>query len=124
MLGTILEAAEERNADPSSPLIVNHAAVLDARAEIQTLIDRLRSPAPLDPSGIALARLLVRDSRSPLFSAGADRRLRDALSEIAGQLAPGRRAGAQGEASSPPSSRNLDGGARYLHVAFTDPRLP
>ncbi len=124
LLGTIVQAAEERNADPSSPLIVNHPAVRDASAEIQALIGRLRSTATLDPSGIALARLLVRDSRSPMFSAASDRRLRDALAEIAGQLAPVHRAGAPWDASSPSSSRNLDGGARYLHVAFTDPRLP
>jgi hypothetical protein len=123
LLGTILEAAEERSADPGSPLIVNHTAVLDARGDIQALITRLRSPATLDPCGIAHARLLVRDSRSPLFSAASDRTLRDALSEIAAQIAPDELASTRRDASSPPSSRNLDGGARYLHVAFTDPRL-
>jgi hypothetical protein len=96
---------------------------MDAREQICALIESLRSCAPLEPRGIALARLLVRDSRSPLFYPCSDRRLRDALSEVAVALAPRNDTAAAGSASALVSSRNLDGGAPDLHVAFTDLRL-
>jgi hypothetical protein len=86
LLATILEAAEERQADPGSPLIVDHAAVLEAREQIQRLIDVLRARCELEPRGIALARLLLRDSRGPLFCASPGRPLEQALSDISAHL--------------------------------------
>jgi hypothetical protein len=86
LLGTILRAAAERQADPSSPLIVDHTAVLAAREQIQRLIELLLSTAALEPRGIALARLLVRDSRGPLFCASPGRPLEQALSAITAHL--------------------------------------
>ena len=86
LLATIQEAAEERQADPSSPLIVDHTAVLEAREQIQRLIDVLRDRRVLEPRGIALARLLLRDSRGPLFCASPARPLEQALSDISAHL--------------------------------------
>jgi hypothetical protein len=88
LLGTILRAAAERQAGPSSPLIVDHTAVLAAREQIQRLIELLLSTAALEPRGIAVARLLVRDSRGPLFCASPGCTLEHALSEIATHLQP------------------------------------
>jgi hypothetical protein len=78
----ILDAAEERSADPGSPLIIEHAAVLAARQELIQLIARLSSREPLEPRGVALARLLIYDDAGPIFRAGSTT-LTVALAEIA-----------------------------------------
>jgi hypothetical protein len=70
LYANVLDAAQERDADPGSPLIVEHLAVPAARQEIMKLIERLRSRATLEPRGLALARLLVCDSASPIFHPG------------------------------------------------------
>lgn len=84
-LATILDAADERQTCPASPLILDHVAVLSLRDEITTLIERLRSDAVCDVQGIALASLLLEEPRSPLFRASR-RTLAQALAEIFGAL--------------------------------------
>jgi hypothetical protein len=66
-LAHILAAAEERKADPVSPLKLNHAEVLAARYDIVVLIEKLRSDRPASARGVALARLLVDAHDSPLL---------------------------------------------------------
>jgi hypothetical protein len=85
LYANILDAAEECDADPGSPLTVEYVAVIAARQQILELIERLRSSAELQPRGLALARLLVCDSASPIFRS-AGHTVSAALSEIASAL--------------------------------------
>jgi hypothetical protein len=82
----ILDAAEERQADPGSHLSLDHAAVIASRAEILALIEVLRSESVVDPRGVALAVLLIERRTSPLFKACAGRTLEQAIAEIADAL--------------------------------------
>jgi hypothetical protein len=82
LYANVLDAAEERSADPVSPLIIEHAAVVAARQAISLLIARLNSGEALEPRGLALARLLVYDDAGPIFRAGS-KSLTVALAEIA-----------------------------------------
>ncbi len=86
LLANILDAAEERHADPASPLKLNHAEVLAARHGIVALITTLRSDRRVNPRGVALARALVDDGRSPLLRARAGRTVERAVSEAATAL--------------------------------------
>lgn len=123
LLDTVLLAAEERAANPGSPLIVNHDEVIAAREQIVALVERLLSAAVLEPRGVALARLLVRDARSPLFSDASGHTLEQALSEIAVHLRSDPGPCPAHDASTRLSSRNLDGPDRNLHAALTRPHL-
>ena len=81
----ILDAAEERSADPASALIIEYVAVVAARQELIQLIARLSSGEALEPRGLALARLLIYDDAGPIFRAGR-KTLTVALAEIASAL--------------------------------------
>jgi hypothetical protein len=81
VLEHILEAAEERERDPVSRVRVNHAALIAARHGILTLIDVLRTEREVAPRGVALARLLIDDPRSPLLSVGTGRSAQQSLSD-------------------------------------------
>jgi hypothetical protein len=85
-LANILDAADERHADPASPLKLNHADVLAARYEIVALIEALRSEQHVEARGVALARRLLDDSCSPLLCARAGRTVRQAVDEAARAL--------------------------------------
>lgn len=52
---------------PVSQIDINREAVLAARPALEILITRLRSPSPVNPRGVALSDLLVRDAQSPLY---------------------------------------------------------
>lgn len=81
-LANILDAAEEREADPSSRLVLDHAAVIASRSEIEALIALLRGDAVLDVRGVALARLLAVDRTSPLVHQRRGRTVQAALREV------------------------------------------
>ena len=85
-LAIILEAADERHADPASPLKLNHAQVLAARHEIVALIDVLRGEQAVCARGVALARMLVQDNRSLLLIARAGRTVQQAVHEALAAL--------------------------------------
>ena len=85
-LANILDAADERHADPASVLKLNHAEVLAARHEIVSLIEALRSPRSVQPRGVALARTLTDDRGSPLLVERAGRTVRQAVCEAAAAL--------------------------------------
>jgi hypothetical protein len=85
-LVSILDAADERRGDPASALILDHEAVLRERDQIEELIDQLRSRQTVSARGVALVRLLIRDSRGPLYHHRDDKTLRDALAKIARAL--------------------------------------
>jgi len=85
-LANILEAADERHADPGSPLRLNHAQVLAARYEIVALIEALRSDRTVAPRGAALAQLLVDSGSSPLLRSQRRRTVQQAVSEAIAAL--------------------------------------
>jgi hypothetical protein len=85
-LVNILDAADERRADPASALILDDDAVLRERDQIEALIDRLRSGETVGVRGVALARLLVHDPHGPLYQHHDRRPLHDALAKIARAL--------------------------------------
>jgi len=85
-LVNILDAADERRADPASALILEHEGVLRERGQIEALIDRLRGSETVSPRGAALVRRLVRDSRGPLYHHHDDKTLHEALTTIARAL--------------------------------------
>jgi hypothetical protein len=85
-LMNILEAADERHADPASRLRLNHAEVLVARHEIIALISALRSEQELAARGIARARLLTEAGDSPMLHAEPGRTVRQATSEAISAL--------------------------------------
>jgi hypothetical protein len=81
-LVNILDAAEERELDPCSLVIVDHRAVLKARGQILELVARLRHDVAVSPRALELARRLAEDPTSPVFRPRPDRTLREALAEI------------------------------------------
>jgi hypothetical protein len=87
LYANVLDAAEECDADPGSPLTVEYVPLMliGARQQILELIEQLRSSAELRPRGLALARLLVCDSASPIFRP-TGHTVSVALSEIASAL--------------------------------------
>jgi hypothetical protein len=92
-LDNILDAADERQGDPASALILDHEAVLHERDPIEELIKRLRSSEAVSARSVALTRLLVHDSHGPLYRHRDDKTLGDALAKIAGALSCGRASG-------------------------------
>jgi hypothetical protein len=85
-LANIVEAADERQADPTSPLTLNHPEVLAARDDIAALIDALRGDQAIAPRGAALARLLAQSSASPLVRPRAGCSVQQAVSEAISAL--------------------------------------
>jgi hypothetical protein len=85
-LVSLLDAAEERRADPASALILDDEAVLRERDQITALIARLRGGETVSARGVALVRLLVLDSRGPLYQHRDGNALHDALADIARAL--------------------------------------
>jgi hypothetical protein len=85
-LVSMLDAAEERRADPASALILDHEAVLGERDLIEAVIARLRGGETVSARGVALVRLLVLDSRGPLYHQRDGTTLHDALATIARAL--------------------------------------
>jgi hypothetical protein len=80
-LAEILKAADERHADPSAALNLNHAEVLAARHEI----DALRGEGAVGARGVALAGQLIQSSGSPTSRARASHTVQEAVSKaIAG----------------------------------------
>lgn len=85
-LVSILGAADERRADRASVLILDHEAVVGERDQIEALIVRLRGGETVSARGVALVRLLVRDSRGPLYHHQDGQTLHDVLATIARAL--------------------------------------
>lgn len=85
-LGNILEAADERHADPASRVRLNHADVLAARHGIVALIEVLRSEQAVTARGVALARLLTEERDSPMLCEGSGRTVQQAVSEALAAL--------------------------------------
>ena len=82
----ILVAADERHVDPASPLRLNHAEVLAARHDIVALIEMLRSEREVDARGVALARVLIDSSGSPLLRVHARRTVQQVVSQVIAAL--------------------------------------
>ena len=78
----MVDAAEERRADSASALILDHEAVWGERDLIEAVIVRLRGDETVSARGVALVRLLVLDSRGPLYHHRDGTALHDALATI------------------------------------------
>ena len=85
-LRNILDAADERHADPASRVRLNHADVLAARHGIVALIEVLRSEQTVTARGVALARLLTEERDSPMLCDGSGRTVQQAVSEALAAL--------------------------------------
>jgi hypothetical protein len=85
-LGNILDAADERHADPSSHVRLNHAHVLAAGQGILALIEVLRSEQTVTARGVALARLLTEERSSPMLCESSGRTVQRAVSEALATL--------------------------------------
>ena len=62
-----VEAPEPPRSIFTRPVALNNRAVLEARALLLQLADRLRDPAPVNARGVAIVRKLLRDGGSPLY---------------------------------------------------------
>ena len=85
-LRNILDAADERHADPASQVRVNHAEVLAARHGIVALIEVLQSEQSVMARGVALARLLVVERESPMLCERSRRKVPQAVAEALAAL--------------------------------------
>ena len=85
-LANILDAADERHADPASPLKLNHAEVLAARHDILALIAALRSDRVIAARGVARARLLTTADNSPLLRVRPELSVQEAVAEAIAAL--------------------------------------
>jgi hypothetical protein len=85
-LAAIIDAADEREADPTSRLILDHAAVIATRTELLALIELLRSDTDVSPRGMALTRRLAQDPDGPLIRRRPDRPLHEAVAEVVDAL--------------------------------------
>ncbi len=86
VVSNILEAADERHADPVSTLKLNHAEVLAARHEIVALIETLQGDQVVAARGVALARMLTEAGSSPLLRVCPGRTVQEAVSEAVAAL--------------------------------------
>jgi hypothetical protein len=83
----ILETAQRPQTMPGMRVIgAARNEVLAAEDAIRTLADRLQSGEPLDVQGIAKVRVLLRDGSGPMFHAGSDTTLSDAIQDAASAL--------------------------------------
>ena len=85
-LASILEVADQRHADPSAPLNLNHAEVLAARHELLALIDAVRGEGAVGARGVALARQLIQSSGSPLSRGQASHTVQEAVAKAMAAL--------------------------------------
>jgi len=80
--------AERPNAPQLSAAIpLSRRAVLASREGLLGLAERLESPDPVNPCGVARVLVLLTDGSGPLYSPGARDRLRDTVWWIADGLA-------------------------------------
>lgn len=79
----------ERSAAPrlSAAVPLSRIAVLSARDGLLGLAERLESPYPVNPCGVARVLVLLTDGSGPLYSPGAADRLSEAVWWIADGLA-------------------------------------
>jgi len=79
-LTCLLDATNERHADPASRLELNHAEILAARHKVVELVEMLRSDRPVTARGMALATMLT-ENDGPLLRTRPGRTVLAAVSE-------------------------------------------
>ena len=82
-LVVVLEAAQHATVLPTR---LNAPAIRRCHGRIRALVALLKTECRFDVRGLALAWLLFEEPRSPLFDAGTDRTLEQALDEITAAL--------------------------------------
>jgi hypothetical protein len=65
-----------------SPVVIEPGAVRAGRQAILRLAQQLDGTAPVSPGGVVLARALLTDGRSPLFSPHCERTVTQAAEEV------------------------------------------
>lgn len=74
----------------SRMVLIQRAAVIDAESAINAMVQRLRSPEPVQAQGMALAeRILTNAAGSPLYNASEPGTLRDEMRGAAAALEAG-----------------------------------
>ena len=63
-------------------VVTDRSVVREAREAILGLAERLEAPAPVNPRGVALARVLLTDGVSPLYNRSCEQTLTAAIWEI------------------------------------------
>jgi len=76
---SVIEDAENGAHGMSSQAPTQRRLVLDARPELQELVDRLGGEDPVRPRGVAMSLALLTDASGPLHRAGDPRALRRAV---------------------------------------------
>ena len=82
------DAERPKAAHLSAALPLSRRAVLSSREGLLGLAERLESPDPVNPCGVARVLMLLTDGTGPLYSPGSAERLREAVWWIADGLAP------------------------------------
>ena len=71
-----------------SAVALRRGAVIDAAPRIETLARRLAAPGPVGVAGVAAARMLIVEARSPLYAARAPDTLEVAVERALAALEP------------------------------------
>jgi hypothetical protein len=85
-ISRILEAAEEPPGPFTAAVPVHRAEVLDARAELDDLVDLLRFQGDLQVRGLALLEPFLTSGDSPLFHPSPEESLEHTVRRIRGAL--------------------------------------
>ena len=72
----------------SAAVPIDRRAIETARPYLAQLVEALRSPAPVAPSGVARALRLLTDARSPLYAPAEPADLRHAAGQALWELDP------------------------------------
>jgi hypothetical protein len=79
--GTVDYVDRHRSGGVVTTVMIDRSAVREARELILGLAERLEGPAPVNPRGVALTRLLLTEGVSPLYST-AEQTVAQAIWEI------------------------------------------
>lgn len=86
-LREVVAAAENPRAEwLGSTALLNRDVVVPRRDALMGLAERLEQSGPIDPCGVARARVLASDGMGPLYNPASERSLGEAISWIADGL--------------------------------------
>jgi hypothetical protein len=89
-LRAVVDYADRNDSPPRlSAVMIEPAAVRAGREAILGLAERLQSTAPLSARGVVLARALLTEGHSPLFSRFCERTVVEAVFDVQDALDPG-----------------------------------
>lgn len=101
-LREVVAAAENPRAEwLGSTALLNRDAVVPSREGLMGLVERLEQAGPIDPCGVARARVLASDGMGALYTPASERSLGEAISWIADGLDMSPSNGASGAVRAP-----------------------